>query len=64
MRVSLTAAADHRNLIPGDFERASVFEVVGPINNIVLRSNLRSTRFWRFHDPDYGLTGTNASEYS
>src|SRR6266851_7396809 len=34
MRVSLTAPVDHSNLVPGDFERASVFEVVGPINNI------------------------------
>jgi hypothetical protein len=31
---------------------------------IVLRSNSRSARFCRFHDADYGLTGTNASEYS
>ncbi len=30
----------------------------------VLRSNSSSTRFCRFHDADYGLTGTNASEYS
>jgi hypothetical protein len=29
MRVRPTAAADHRNVTPGDFERASVFEVVG-----------------------------------
>jgi hypothetical protein len=29
MRVSSTATVDHRNLTPGDFERASVFEVVG-----------------------------------
>jgi hypothetical protein len=29
MRVSPTATTDHRNLTPGDFERASVFEVVG-----------------------------------
>ncbi len=35
MRVSLTAPVDHSNLVPGDFERASVFEVVGPINNIL-----------------------------
>jgi hypothetical protein len=34
MRVSPTGTADHRNLTPGDFERASVFEVVGPISNI------------------------------
>jgi hypothetical protein len=32
-RVSLTAAVDHGNLIPGDFERASAFEVVGTMNN-------------------------------
>ena len=32
MRVSLTATVDGNNLTPGDFERASGFEVVGPIN--------------------------------
>jgi hypothetical protein len=30
MRVSLTATVDHRNVIPGDFERAPVFVVVSP----------------------------------
>jgi len=30
MRVSLTATMHHRNVIPGDFERAPVFVVVGP----------------------------------
>ena len=34
-RVSLTATVDHRNLIPGDFERAPVFEVVRPANNVL-----------------------------
>jgi hypothetical protein len=29
MRVGPTATVDHRNITPGDFERASVFEVVG-----------------------------------
>jgi hypothetical protein len=29
MRVSLTVAADPASLIPGDFERASIFEAVG-----------------------------------
>jgi hypothetical protein len=29
-----TATMDHRNLTPGDFERASVFEVVCPGNNV------------------------------
>jgi hypothetical protein len=29
MRVNPTASTDHRNLTPADFERASVFEVVG-----------------------------------
>jgi hypothetical protein len=33
--VSLPVSADHRNLIPGDFERASIFEVVHPMNTIV-----------------------------
>jgi hypothetical protein len=33
-------------------------------DRLVLRSNSRSTRFWRFHDADYDLSGTNASEYS
>jgi len=31
MRVSPTDTVDHRNLTPGDFERASVFKVVWPI---------------------------------
>jgi hypothetical protein len=31
---SSVATAGHRNLIPGDFERASVFEVVYPINTL------------------------------
>ena len=35
MRVSPTATVDHRNLTPGDFERASVFEVVRPINSVL-----------------------------
>jgi hypothetical protein len=30
MRVRLTATADHRNLIPADFERASVFVAISP----------------------------------
>jgi hypothetical protein len=34
-RVTRTATADHRNLTPGDFEHASVFEVVCPINNVL-----------------------------
>jgi hypothetical protein len=34
MRVGPTATIDNRNLTPGDFEHASVFEVVGPINNV------------------------------
>jgi hypothetical protein len=34
LRIDHTATADHRNLTPGDFERASVFEVVNPINNV------------------------------
>jgi hypothetical protein len=29
-RSSPTAAADHRSVLPDDFERASVFEVIGP----------------------------------
>jgi hypothetical protein len=29
MRVSLTVAADPASLIPGDFERAPIFEAVG-----------------------------------
>src|SRR5258705_12973173 len=33
MQVSPTATVDHRNLTPADFERASVFEAVGPTNN-------------------------------
>ena len=32
MRISLPAAADHRNLTPGDFEHASVFEVICPMD--------------------------------
>ena len=35
MRVSLPATADHRNLTPGDFEHASVFEMVRPMNTVV-----------------------------
>jgi hypothetical protein len=35
MRVSPTGTGDHRNLTPGDFERASVFKVVWPINNVL-----------------------------
>jgi hypothetical protein len=31
MRVNLIGTMDHRNLTPGDFERASVFKVVCPI---------------------------------
>jgi hypothetical protein len=34
MRVSAAGTVDQRNLTPGDFERASVFEVVGPINSV------------------------------
>jgi hypothetical protein len=34
MRVSPTGAADQRNLIPGDFEHASVFKAVWPTNNV------------------------------
>jgi hypothetical protein len=34
LRIDHTATADHRNLTPGDFERASLFEVVDPINNV------------------------------
>jgi hypothetical protein len=34
MRVSPTDTVDHRNLTPGDFERASVFKVVWPIDNV------------------------------
>jgi hypothetical protein len=34
-RVSLTAPVDHRSLTPGDFERASTFEVVYPMNDVV-----------------------------
>jgi len=30
MRVSFPAVADHRNLTPGDFERAAIFEVLHP----------------------------------
>jgi permuted papain-like amidase YaeF/Yiix C92 family enzyme len=30
MRIGLAAAVDHSNLTPGDFERASLFEVVSP----------------------------------
>jgi hypothetical protein len=33
MRVSPTDTMDHRNLTPGDFERALVFKVVWPIDN-------------------------------
>jgi hypothetical protein len=35
MRVSATDTMDHRNLTPGDFERASVFKVVWPIDNVL-----------------------------
>ena len=35
MRVIPTGMVDHRNLTPGDFERASVFEAVCRINNVV-----------------------------
>jgi hypothetical protein len=35
MRVSPTDTMDHRNLTPGDFERASVFKVVWPIDNVL-----------------------------
>jgi hypothetical protein len=35
MRVSPLGTADHRSLTPGDFERASVFEAVCPINNVI-----------------------------
>jgi hypothetical protein len=34
MRVSAAGTVDHGNLTPGDFERASLFEVVGPINSV------------------------------
>ena len=34
MRISSTDTMDHRNLTPGDFERASVFKVVWPIDNV------------------------------
>ena len=34
MRVSPTLTADQRNLTPGDFEHASVFKAVWPINNV------------------------------
>ena len=34
MGVSPTATIDQRNLTPGDFEHASVFEVVRPLNNV------------------------------
>ena len=32
MEVSPTATVDRNNLTPGDFDRASGFEAVGPIN--------------------------------
>jgi len=35
MQVGPTGTVDHRNLTPGDFEHASVFEAVRPINNII-----------------------------
>jgi hypothetical protein len=35
MRVSPTDTMDHRNLTPGDFERASVFKVVWPVDNVL-----------------------------
>jgi hypothetical protein len=35
MRVSPSGTVDQRNLTPGDFERASVFEVICPIDNVV-----------------------------
>jgi hypothetical protein len=34
MGISSTDTMDHRNLTPGDFERASVFKVVWPIDNV------------------------------
>jgi len=34
MRVGPTATIDSSNLTPGDFEHASVFEVVRPVNNV------------------------------
>ncbi len=36
--VTVPAALVHRNLTPGDFEHASVFEVVRPMNTAVLDS--------------------------
>ena len=35
LRVDRTATMDHRSLTPGDFERASVFEVVCPGDNVL-----------------------------
>jgi hypothetical protein len=35
MQASSTDTIDHRNLTPGDFERASVFKVVWPIDNVL-----------------------------
>ena len=35
MQVGPTGMVDHRNLTPGDFEHASVFGAVRPINNII-----------------------------
>ncbi len=35
LRVDCTATMDHRSLTPGDFERASVFEVVCPGDNVL-----------------------------
>jgi hypothetical protein len=35
MRVSPTGTVDHRNLTPGDFERASVLKAVWPTNNVL-----------------------------
>jgi hypothetical protein len=34
MRASLSATVDHRNVTPGDFERALVFEVVNPARRL------------------------------
>lgn len=34
MRVSFPVAADSRNLTPGDFEHATIFEVIRPINAV------------------------------
>jgi len=34
MSVSAARTVDHRYLIPADFERASLFEVVNPTDNV------------------------------